>query len=1058
MARGFRRLRSALTSVAVVAFILGPAAWVGGRAQETASDPSGQLKFRHIGPVGNRITSVVGVPGDPLVYYVGAASGGVFKTTDAGAHWTPIFDDQPAASIGSVAIAPSDPNVVWAGTGESCVRSNVSLGNGIYKSTDGGKSFTHMGLEKTGRIGQVVIHPRDPDLVYAAALGHTYGPQQERGVFRTRDGGKTWERVLFVDENTGASDLVMDPGNPQILYAGMWPLVMYGWGRESGGPGGGIYKSRDGGTTWTRLKGRGLPDPPIGNVGLAIAQSNPNRIYALIETTDGGLWRSDDGGESWSLVNQDHNLTQRWHYYTHLAVAPNDADEVYFLAVLMTVSLDGGVSVKQVPGGRHGDNHAIWIDPTNANRIIVGNDGGVIISTNRGQSWLRPRLPNAQMYHVATDTQIPYNVYGNRQDGPSTRGPSNSRLENGEIPIGMWHEVGGCESGFAIPDPVDNNIVWADCYAGQLDRYDERTQHARSVTVWPDSPMGWPTKDLKYRFQWTTPIAISPHDHNQVYVGSQFVHQTTDGGHSWKTISPDLTTNDKTKQGPNGGLTPHNTSAEYAPTVFAIVESPLEKGLIWVGSNDGLVHVTRDGGARWANVTPNIPSLPPWGIISNIEPSRFDAGTAYITADLHQMNNRDPFVYKTTDYGKTWKSISSDIPRSVLSYAHCVREDPVRKGMLYVGTENALYVSFNDGANWVPLQSNLPHAPVHWMTIQEHFNDLVVATYGRGFWILDDIAPLRQMTPEVSRAAAHLFPPRPTYRFRFIADPMTPAEDPAAGRNAPYGAPITYHLKDGTKDEVTVTILDEQGNIVRTFPGSKAAGLNRVWWDLRYESAKEPKLRTTSLEHPHVQLGPQGWRPLVTWHRDGRIGPLAAPGKYMVQLRLGSQELRQELVVRKDPNSAGTEADTQVQAKMALALRDDISAASDTIDQIEVVRRQLQDVAALLQRDRKDVETLNAAKALEAKFAELAGHLYQTRLTGGTQDATRWPVQLYAKLMKLASDVGSSDFAPTTQQVEVHEMFKKLLAGHRRQLGTLLERDLESFKKLLSGRSITTSF
>ncbi len=535
----------AILPVALFLLAMGP---ISGHAQVIPSEHFEQLEYRQLGPMGNRVIAVAGIPGDPLVYYAGAASGGLWKSSDGGTVWEPIFDDQPVSSVGSVAVAPSDSNVIWAGTGETFIRSNVSIGNGIYKLTDSGKTWTHMGLDETGRIGRIVIDPRDPDVVFAAAMGHGYGPQEDRGVFRTTDGGKTWEKVLFVDENTGCSDIAMDPNNPRILFAGMWQLVMNTWGRESGGPGSGIYRSKDRGTTWKRLSGNGLPTAPVGKVGVAVAPSNSNRVYALIETGDGipwkgevtangVLWRSDDGGENWELVNYDHALIQRPAYYTRLAVEPDDYDEIYTLAPRLSKSLDGGKTVKRTPGG--GDNHDMWIDPTNGDRMMIGDDGGALISVNRGKSWRRIKLPIAQMYHVAVDNQIPYYLYGNRQDGPSFRGPSNS-LMGRSIPSGLWHEAGGCESGFAYPDPVDTNIVWSGCYNARLDRYDISTGSNRSVRVWPEVQMGWPAGDLKYRFQWTFPISISPHDHRRVYVGSQHVHQTTDGGHSWQIISPDL--------------------------------------------------------------------------------------------------------------------------------------------------------------------------------------------------------------------------------------------------------------------------------------------------------------------------------------------------------------------------------------------------------------------------------------------------------------------------------------------------------------------------------------
>lgn len=1032
------------------------------------------LRYRHIGPVGNRVTSIVGVPGQPNIYYAGAASGGIWKTTDGGVTWQPIFDDQPVSSIGSLAVAPSDPNIVWAGTGEDCIRSHISIGNGIYKSLDAGKTWTHMGLEKTGRIGRIVIDPQNPDIVLACALGHAYGPQPERGVFRTTDGGKTWERTLFVDENTGCSDIAMDPNNPRILFAGMWQLEIHTWGRESGGPGSGLYMSRDGGVTWKRLTGRGLPTREVGKIAVAVAPSNSNRVYAIIETGDGvpwkgketdrgTLWRSDDGGETWRVVSYDHYVNGRAHYYSHLAVAPDNENEVYFLTAAFSVSLDGGQTINPVPPGSSpgGDNHEMWIDPKNPNRMAVANDGGVSLSTTRGRTWERIQLPIAQMYHVTVDNQIPYYVYGNRQDGPSTRGPSNSRLTGfgggpGIIPRGEWHSVGGGESGWATPDPVDPHIIWSSAsgsgsVGGIVVRYDERTRQARNVEVWPDSTIGWPAAELKYRFVWTFPLTISPHDHNTVYVGSQYVHRTTDGGQSWQVISPDLTSNDKSRQQISGGLTPDNIGVEYAPVVFAIAESPREKGVIWAGTNDGLVHITRDGGRTWTNVTANIPNLPPWGTVSNIEPSRYQAGKAYITVDFHQVNNRDPYVYKTTDYGKTWRLITNGIPKSPLSYAHCIREDPVREGLLYLGTENALYVSFDDGENWQPLQMNLPHAPVYWLVVQEHFNDLVVATYGRGFWILDDITPLQHLTPQVLAAEAHLFAPRPAYRFHPITPPMMMSNDPTAGQNPPYGASINYYLKSAPSGDVTIRILDAKGQLVRTLQGTKQAGLNRVWWDLRTELSKEIRLRTSPAYAPEIRVGPEGWRPLP---EGGRLSVLVPPGTYTVELTVGGQKFTQPLVVKKDPHSTGTEADIQAQVQMLLDIRKDLETVADMVNTIESVRSQLLTLSGLLRDDPAAAPARNAAEQLEKKLADLEDNLIQRKLTGRGQDGVRWPAKLVSKLTYLAGGVASADFPPTTQQREVHAQFKQQIATYQRQLNELLTRDLSALNALLGERGI----
>jgi photosystem II stability/assembly factor-like uncharacterized protein len=1043
-------------------------------AQEPPKDVLGALRYRHIGPVGNRLTSVVGIPGQPNIYYVGAASGGVWKTIDGGVHWEPIFDAQPVSSIGALAIAPSDPNIVWAGTGEPWIRSHISVGQGVYKSTDAGKTWTLMGLEKTGRISRVVIDPKDPNVVLVAALGHAYGPQPERGVFRTTDGGKTWDRVLFTDENSGCAHLEMDPSNPKILYAGMWPLEIHTWGRESGGPGSGLFKSTDGGITWKRLSGNGLPTRTTGKVVPAISPSNSKRIYALIETGDGvpvngketdrgKLWRSDDGGETWRLISYDRNLGGRTHYYFRVAVAPDNENETYYLTAGFARSTDGGETARMMvaAGSPGGDNHDIWIDPTNANRMAVANDGGVSISTTRGQTWNHIQLPIAQLYHVTVDNRIPYYVYGNEQDDPSYRGPSRSGGggASGSIPRSTWQSVGGGESGWATPDPVDPNIVWSSAsgsgsIGGIVERFDLRNNQFRRVEVWPDQVNGSPAADLKYRFVWTFPLTISPHDHKKLYVGSQYVHQTTDDGQSWQVISPDLTTNDKSKQGFSGGLTGDNIGVEYFSVIFAIAESPKEKGLIWVGTNDGLVQLTRDGGKNWTNVTKNIPNLPPWGTIGNIEPSRYDPGAAYLTVDFHQVNNRDPFIYKTKDYGKTWQAITNGIPHSMLSYAHCIREDPVRRGLLYVGTENGLYVSFNDGEQWEPLQSNLPHVPVYWMVIQEHFNDLVIATYGRGFWILDDLTPIQQMNQTVRDASAYLFPPRPTYRFRASVSPVTMSDDPSPGQNPPYGAAISYYLKSAPSGEVKIRIEDAKGQTVRTINGSKNAGLNRVNWNLEGESITDVRMRTSPAYAPEVKVGPDGTRNAPG---TGRLSILMPPGSYTVKLLVAGQELSQPLIVKKDPNSGGTEADISTQHTMMLELRADLESAAQMVNQIESIRSQLEKLNATLSAGSDSVAAKSAADALDKKLIEIEEELIQRKLTGQGQDTVRYPPKLLTKINYLANGLASGDFGPTKQQREVQALLKQQLAAVRQRFEGVLNQDLTAFNKLLADSNIKTT-
>ncbi len=1020
-------------------------------AQQITPDLYSGLRYRHIGPPGNRTSAVMGVPGDNMVYYVGAASGGVWKTTDGALSWQPIFDDQPAQSIGAMAIAPSDPNVLWVGTGEAWVRSNVSVGNGVYKSTDAGKTWQHMGLDATGRIGRVVIDPRDPDVVFIAAIGHSYGPQPERGVFRTTDGGETWEHVLFVDENTGIFEIAMDPSNPRILFAGSWELEIHTWGRESGGMAGGIWRSRDGGDSWQKLEGHGLPEPPVGKIGLSIAQSNPNVVYALIETgwpNRGVLWRSNDGGDNWNLQSNDRLLNERPHYASRVMVNPGNEDLVYFAANSHSISYDGGLTTER--SGWSGDSHDMWADPLNPDRMMISDDGGAQITLDRGRSWNNINLPIAQMYHVNVDNEIPYNVYGGKQDGSGYKGSSTQGMGGRRFGGGgsQWESSAGCESGFIVPDPVNADIVWGGCYTAGFTKVDYRTGHRRTVKVWPESSYGAAARDTPYRFNWTFPIVISPHDHNKVYVGSQYVHVTTDGGESWDIISPDLSTQDDRFLGPSGGLTKDNIGVEFAELVFAIAESPLEEGQIWAGTNDGLLHVTRDGGANWTNVTDNIPDLPEWGTISNIHASKYDAGTAYITVDFHQMNNRDPYIYKTTDYGRNWRSISSDIPRSVFSYVHWVHEDPVRQGLLFAGTENAIYVSFNDGRNWLPLQNNLPHAPVHDMVVQEHFNDLVVATYGRGFWIMDDITPLQQLTDEVLASDVHLFEPRAAYRMH----------SQTGGARANATANINYYLKDVPSGAVQIEILDASGETVNTLRGTSRPGINRVSWNLRYEGVQQARLRTKPPGNPTVveekrfrtTWEREGWYPILSWGTTGGFqGITVAPGTYTVKLSVGDQEHTQALVVRKDPRSDGTLDDIRAQVAMQLELRDDIATVAGMIDDIERIKRQLVDLDEALEgEDAASVQ--DAASELSASLQALEDKMLQPIAAEGDSKSFRFPNMLYSKLSVLAGDLSQSvDFAPNRQQREVHQVLKERMLQYQGELNDLLRNEVAVFNRML---------
>ncbi len=1082
-----RRIVRRLSPLGLLTLVLtaAPAAAQRGAAPSpeipSSAGPWATLRFRYIGPVGNRVSAVAGVPGDPSTYYVGAASGGIWKTTDAGVHWTPIFDDQPVQSIGALAVASSDPNVIWAGTGEAWIRSHISIGNGIYRSLDGGKSWQHMGLDATGRIGKVLIDPTNPDIVFACALGAAYGPQPDRGVYRTTDGGRSWQKVLSVDANTGCGDMTMDPTNPHILFAGMWQLVIHTWGRESGGPGSAIYVSRDGGSTWTKLVGHGLPTHVIGKSSIAIARSNPNRVYALIETGEGepfhgqptdrgDLWRSEDGGESWHVVSYDRQLGGRKPYYNRVTVSPDNENEAYFTSASFTKTLDGGVTsidvpFQQAPGG---DNHDMWIDPTNGNRLVVGNDQEVSISINRGRSWQRVQLPIAQMYHAEVDNEVPYNVYGNRQDGPSFRVPSNSRtggFGGGGIPRGDTHAVGGGESGWATPDTVQPGVVWSTASGsgmrgGIVVRYDEKTRQDRNVEVWPLSTGGWPADSLKYRFVWDAPFAISPHDHNRIYVGSQYVHESTDGGESWHVISPDLTLNEKSRQTISGGLTPDNIGVEYGDVVYAIAESPLTAGLLWVGTNDGQVQLTRDGGKSWTNVTKALPGLPAWVTISSIQPSHDDAGTAYLTADGHQVDNRDPWVYRTTDYGKTWKLITTGLPKVPNGYAHVIREDLVRRGLLYLGTEGGLYVSFDDGAAWQPLQNNLPHAPVYGLALQPHFDDLVVATYGRGFWILDDLGPLQQRLEATTSPDVQLFKPRDAWRFRTMTSPGAVSDDPTAGQNPAYGATVDYWLRAEQESAPRLEILDAAGKVVRTLTGTKRAGLNRVMWDLRNEPTPEVRLFMSPLNAPELRAGPEG-RPAPDVERMSVLMP---PGTYTVKLTVAGQEQSQPLTVRKDPNTPSTEAELARQTTLMLDLQQDLATCAAMISSIESLRSQAAGFNRTLARvnggragaAKAAPGVPEAAEALDAKLAEVEGLLTNARLTGRGQDVVRWPVRLAGQITYLAGGVAEADFAPTTQQLAVRDLLHARVQAARAQLDALVAGDVAKFNDLVRQKSVPT--
>jgi photosystem II stability/assembly factor-like uncharacterized protein len=934
------------------------------------------LHFRNIGPLSGRIDTVSGVAGDPRTYYAGGL-GGLFKSTDGGAHWDSIFNEKPVSSIGAIAIAPSDANVIYAGTGEPNLRNDVAFGDGIWKSVDAGKTWQHIGLENSGAVARIVVDATDPNRVFAAVAGDFYKPGQERGVYRSLDGGKTWTKVLYTDERTGASSIAIDPANPKHLIAGMWEGWRTPYHLNSGGANDGLYESLDGGDRWTRLKGNGLPSGTMGRIAVAFAPSNPKRVYALIESDEGTLWRSEDSGKTWKLVNKSHGIDQRPFYFTSLTVDPNDQSHVYFMSVQMWESADGGASAKTLHGTRGGDYHQLWIDPRDSHRMIAGDDAGVQFTIGAPKGWTSAPIAIAQAYHVDTDNRTPYTVCAETQDSGSACGPSNS-LAYGGISNGDWFSAGGGESGWIVFDQANPNHIYGDGYQGALTRYDRRTQQARQIDVWPEDAMGWPAAELKYRFQWTSPLAMSPEHPHRLYMGGNKVFATGDGGVHWRAISPDLTRNDKRFQQFSGGLTRDNTSVEYYDTVFTIAESPLAAGEIWAGTDDGLVWLTRDGGKHWSNITPaamknDAPGA--WGRIDYVAPSPFDAATAYMVADYHKSGDRAPHLYKTYDYGRHWSAIAAGLPPG--SYARMIRPDPVRRGMLYAGTETGLFLSYDDGAHWMPLNTNLPVAPVYDFKVQPQFDDLVVGTHGRAIWILDDLHPLQELTDNVAAQPLHVFTLRPAYRYQIGSYNSSNW----GGDNPEYGADINFYLKQtpAKAADVSVDIL-EGSRVIRTLKVEKPqAGINRVWWNLQYEDM-----------HPVKDY--------VPWGEGGFNGPLVLPGTYTVRVRDGSSTQSASLTVRMDPRSHASMKALRAQLAFLQRVRSDLASLTSTIDKLNVLKAK------------------GGAKAQQADA--LLHEIYEPEVTQG-EDALRYPQQVYGKLAYLGGSASGADAAPTASQYAV---------------------------------------
>jgi photosystem II stability/assembly factor-like uncharacterized protein len=1020
-----------------------------GQESSKAEDPLFKgMKYRVVGPFrGGRSLTASGIPGDPATYYFGGTGGGVWKSTDGALTWTSVFDQEGTSAIGSLAVAPSDPNIVYVGTGEACLRANISHGDGIYKTLDGGKTWKNLGLRDSRAIGKVIVNPRNPDIAFVAALGHPFGPNAERGIFRTVDGGKTWEKVLYKDDNTGGIDVAFDPRNSNTLFAALWEVRRTPWSLSSGGPGSGLYRSNDGGGTWKRLDEKGLPKGPYGRIGVSVA-ANSDRVYALIQANDGGLYRSDDGGDTWQLVNGSHSLIQRPWYYMHVVADPQNSETVYIMNVDAYRSTDGGRSFNKVKIP-HGDNHGLWIDPKDTKRMIATNDGGVAVTLDGGKTWTRQdNQPTAQFYHVIADTRTPYYVYGSQQDSGTVA--IASRSDGGAIDRADWYDVGGGEAGYIAPYPPDPNVVYAADYEGLITRFDKRNGQIRNITNQTHLADAGGAAPLEYRFQWTSPVVISPHDPETLYHASERLFKTTDGGVHWEAISGDLTRNDKAKQQPSGGsITIDDSGTEYYDTIFAVAESPMSKGLIWVGTDDGLVHITRDGGKSWSNVTPK--DLPEWSRISQIDPSPFDAGTAYMAVDRHQNDDLHSYIYKTSDYGKTWTAIVKGIPDT--TFVRAVREDPKKRGLLYAGTEMGVFVSFHDGADWRSLQLNLPRAPIHDLIVKN--DDLVVATHGRAFWILDDLAPLRQFTDDIAKQDVHLYAPATAYRMQ------TPDEAPPkpilVGQNPPAGAVIDFFVKAPPKGETTIEILDSQGQVIRKYSSQKTeipdepldpddkkpekeikaeAGLNRFVWDLRYEGANRV---------PGYYL----WE-----YKGGARGPLALPGNYQVRLTVNGKSQTAPLEVKLDPRVLVSQADLEKQFNLLLQIREQLNRVYTAVNQIEDVRSQTDGMKRRLPPDESARTVASSADTLVGKLVSVREPLINLRISAN-EDSLAYHPELDGQLAFLAMIVSAGcDCAPTDAAgkrfAELKEQTDKAIASWEE----LQKTDVAAFQRLAIERGI----
>ncbi len=1007
------------------------------------------MKWRLIGPFrGGRSVAVTGDPSSPRVFYFGAVDGGVWKTTNAGASWTNISDKYfKNSSIGAIEVAPSDHNVIYVGTGESDFRGDVTYGGGMYRSNDQGKTWEFMGLAGTRHIARIRIDPNNPDVVYVAAFGRAFGPNSERGVYKSEDGGKTWKRVLFVNDSTGAIDLAMDPDNPRILYAAMWQAERTPWGFTSGGNGSGIYKSTDSGESWKNISGnKGLPAGILGRIGLTVSPANPERIWAEVEAKAGGIYRSDDGGKTWQYLNHDRNLRTRPWYFSRIVADPKNQNTVYLLNVGFYKSIDGGKSFDRA-GTPHSDNHDLWIDPHNPDRMIEANDGGATVSMDGGKSWSTlDNQPTAQFYHVVTDNRFPYRVYGAQQDNSTVS--IVSRSDRGLITNEDFYSVGGGESGYIAVSPTDPDIVYAGSYGGLITRYDRKDMQTRNVSPWPNNPLGRAAIDIRYRFQWTFPIVIPENEPDAIYAGANVVFKSTDQGDSWKIISPDLTRADSSKMVSSGGpITKDNTSVEYYGTIFAFAESPVKRGVLWAGSDDGLIHVSTDGGKTWKNVTPR--DLPEFSRISIIEPSHFDPGTAYVAANRYKLDDEHPYLFVTRDYGRTWEKITNGIPDN--DFTRVIRQDPVKRNLLYAGTETHAYVSFNGGKDWQLLDNNLPIVSVRDLAV--HGNDLIAATHGRSFWILDDLSYLRQLAQRTSDENQVLFKPQTAIRFH---GGRPSYEIPGYGENPPNGPMIDFYL-ESIPDSLTLSILDSSGQLVKTFTGEAKKpksgkekketrpprksrlstfeiekGANRFVWNMRYP-------------------GPHRIEGAVVW--GSTSGAIAPPGKYLVELKVNDKTYKEPFEIVKDPRVSATQEDFDEQFALSEKIRNKMSEITDAVNKIHAIDGQLEKEMGQVKEESYAARIDSAARKITGKLKNIEGHLYQFR-SKAAEDPLNFPLETYERLGSLQSAVSGADAAPTRQDGEVYTKLAAKADGDISSLNGIIVTDVADFNRLVKSLDV----